>query len=62
MKALPEIQAMIDGAIRKAAEAREALRGAETNAQRARDTAQEAQTNYAERASKVSSRSYIEHI
>jgi len=50
---LPEIQQMIDGAIRRAQEARDALKGAEENADRAREMAVDAQSNYAERASKV---------
>lgn len=50
---IPEIKTLIDEASNKTEQVRLALQGAETDAQKARDTAEEAQTNYAERASKV---------
>jgi len=50
---VPEIRQLIADAQNKTANARQALIGAEHNAQIARDSAQEAQQKYAERASQV---------
>ena len=50
---VPEIRQLITDAQNKTDYARQALIGAEHNAQIARDTAQEAQQKYAEQASQV---------
>jgi coxsackievirus/adenovirus receptor len=50
---VPEIRQLIADAENKTDDARQALAGAEHNAQIARDTAQEAQQKYAEQASHV---------
>jgi coxsackievirus/adenovirus receptor len=50
---VPEIRQLIADAENKTGDARQALAGAEHNAQIARDTAQEAQQKYAEQASHV---------
>jgi coxsackievirus/adenovirus receptor len=50
---IPEIRRLITDAQNKTDYARQALIGAEHNAQIARDTAQEAQQKYAEQASQV---------
>jgi coxsackievirus/adenovirus receptor len=53
---VPEIRRLIVDAENKTGDARQALAGAEHNAQIARDTAQEAQQKYAEQASHVGPR------
>lgn len=53
MNTVDSIVKMIDEAVNKTREAQAALQGAEINAQIARDAAKEAQTKYAEEASKV---------
>lgn len=50
---VPEIRQLIVDAENKTGDAKQALAGAEHNAQIARDTAQEAQQKYAEQASHV---------
>jgi coxsackievirus/adenovirus receptor len=53
LASVPEIRQLITDAQNKTDDARQALIGAEHNAQIARDTAQEAQQQYAEQASQV---------
>jgi coxsackievirus/adenovirus receptor len=53
LSSVPKIQKLIADAQNKTNDARQALIGAEVDAQNARDTAQEAQQKYAEQASQV---------
>lgn len=58
LQQVPKIKQLIDEAKKKTDNARQALAGAQSNSQIARDSAQDAQLKYAEQASKVCNSSH----